>query len=295
MKYNDISVVDKLEQLQDALVYSTRLAESIGVSRRTLLNWRQKPESIAANYRLDIDFLYCQHFLIPEWDVPKQVFETILLPDNLLHNEAMFLPFLRRLSFGTIEIETDMLKTDFDKILDDKKLPRNMDRKAFHSGFNAFMTHRLLWQRIVGQDEPLSITEESIKTLHADFMRGVHDNAGFYSTKIRIMGQLEDVQTTEPADIEEEMNRWVYKEAKSTTLEAIAKAHAYFILIHPFGDGNGRVGRALVMAQCLNARLMPPIFDGKNRAMYYAAMKHAMKHGRYAPLVRLFYEAVKQN
>jgi hypothetical protein len=65
----------------------------------------------------------------------------------------------------------------------------------------------------------------------------------------------------------------------------------YFILIHPFGDGNGRVGRALVMAQCLNARLMPPVFDAENRAMYYAAMQHAMKHGRYAPLVRLFYEA----
>jgi len=47
----------------------------------------------------------------------------------------------------------------------------------------------------------------------------------------------------------------------------------------------------LVVAQCLNARLMPPVFDGENRAMYYAAMQHAMKHGRYAPLVRLFYEA----
>ena len=68
------------------------------------------------------------------------------------------------------------------------------------------------------QGEPLSITEESNKTLHADFMRGVHDNAGFYSAKIRITGQLEDVQTMEPADIEEGMNRLVYKEAKSTTL-----------------------------------------------------------------------------
>jgi len=109
------------------------------------------------------------------------------------------------------------------------------------------------------------------------------------------MGQLETVQTTEPEDIEEEMMRWVYKEAKSATLDAIAKAHAYFILIHPFGDGNGRVGRALVMAQCLNARLMPPVFDGENRAMYYAAMEHAMKHGRYAPLVRLFYEAANRH
>ena len=45
------------------------------------------------------------------------------------------------------------------------------------------------------------------------------------------------------------------------------------------------------MIQCLNARLMPPVFDGENRAMYYAAMEHAMAHGRYAPLIRLFYEA----
>ncbi len=188
-----------------------------------------------------------------------------------------------------------MAKTDFDKIIDEKKLPRNMDRQTFHADFNAYITHKQLWQKIVEQGEPLLITEESIKTLHADFMRGVYDHAGFYSTRIRVMGQLEYVQTTEPEDIAEEMNRWVYKEAKSATLEAIAKEHAYFILIHPFGDGNGRVGCAVVMVQCLNARLMPQVFGGENRAMYYATMKHVMKHGRYAPLVRLFYEAAKRN
>lgn len=295
MKYNNINYIDKLDQLQTAFVYSTKLAEAIGVSRRTLLNWRQKPESISAEYRLDIDVLYCRHFLIPEWDDPKQSFEAVLLPDDMPHNKALFLPFLRRLSYGTIEIETDMAKADFDNIIDGKNMPKNMDRQTFLEGFNAFITHKQLWQKIVEHGEPMPITVDSIKTLHADFMRGIHDNAGFFSTKIRVMGRLEGVQTTEPEDIEEEMIRWVYKEAKAVTLDAIAKAHAYFILIHPFGDGNGRVGRALVMAQCLNARLMPPVFDGKNRAMYYAAMQHAMKHGRYAPLVRLFYEAAKLN
>ncbi|MDI1232170.1 MAG: Fic family protein [Methylobacter sp.] len=293
MKYNAISLLDKLDQLQAMFFYSTKLAEAIGVSRRTLLNWRQKPESISAKCRLDIDVLYCRHFLIPEWDDPKQSFEAVLLPDDMPHNEALFLPFLRRLSYGTIEIETGMAKADFDNIIDGKKLPKNMDRQTFLEGFNAFMTHKQLWQRIVEHSEPMPITVENIKTLHADFMRGIYDNAGFFSTKIRVMGQLDGVQTTDPEDIDEEMYRWVYKEAKSATLEAIAKAHAYFILIHPFGDGNGRVGRALVMAQCLNARLMPPVFDGENRAMYYAAMEYAMKHGRYAPLIRLFYQAVK--
>ena len=295
MEYNKIDVIDKIDRLQDVFVYSTKLAEAVGVSRRTLLNWRQKPESISTKFQLDIDVLYCQHLLIPKWDDPRKTFEAILLPDDMPHNEAMFLPFLRRLSYGTIEIETDMVRADFDNIIDGTKLPKNMDKQTFHEGFNTFMTHKQLWQRIVEHGEPLPITVENIKTLHIDFMRGIYDNAGFFSTKIRVMGQLDGVQTTDPEDIDEEMHRWVYKEAKAITLEAIAKAHAYFILIHPFGDGNGRVGRALVMAQCLNSRLMPPVFDGKNRAMYYATMKHAMKHGRYAPLIRLFHEAQRNN
>lgn len=292
MKYIKFSYLEKIDQLQSVFEYSTTLSEAIGVSRRTLLNWRSKPESISAEHRLTIDILFCQHFLIPEWDKPKQTYAPVLLPDDMQHNESLFLPFLRRFSYGTIEIETDMAKTDFDKIIDEKKLPKNMNRQTFHEGFNTFMVHRELWQRIVEHGELMPISEESIKNLHADFMRGIRDDAGFYSKNIRVMGKLEVIATTDPADIAEEMNRWVYKEANASTLEAIAKAHAYFIMIHPFGDGNGRVGRALVMAQCLNARLMPPVFNGENRAMYYAAMEYAMRHGRYAPLVRLFYEAV---
>jgi hypothetical protein len=294
LQYNTISTLDKLAQLQTAFVYSTKLAEAIGVSRRTLLNWQQNPASIINKHRLTIDVLYCQRFLIPEWDNPKQTFEPIWLPDAMRHNAPVFLPFIRRLSYGTIEIETDMAKTDFDNIIDDTKLPKNISRQAFHEGFNTYMTHKQLWQRIVEQGEPLPITVENIRTLHADFMRGIHEDAGFFSTKIRIMGQLDGVSTTAPEDIEEELHRWVFREAKAVSLDAIAKAHAYFILIHPFGDGNGRVGRALIMAQCLNARLMPPVFNGENRAMYYAAMQHVMKHGRYAPLIRLFYEAASQ-
>jgi fido (protein-threonine AMPylation protein) len=291
MKYHEISYIDKLDQLQAYFSYSTKLSEAIGVSRRTLLNWRDRPESIKPEHRLDIDVLYCRHFLIPEWDNPRQTFAPVLLPDDMPRNEALFMPFLRRISYGTIEIETDMAKADFDKVIDEEKLPRNMDRRTFHEAINTFFTHRWLWRKIVEHGESMAITEESIKSLHADLMRGVHESAGFYSDKIRVMGKLAGMHTTLPEDIPEEVNRWVYKMSGASSLDEIAKAHAWFIAIHPFGDGNGRVGRALVMAQCLNARLMPPIFDGENRAMYYAAMEHAMVHGRYAPLIRLFYEA----
>lgn len=294
MKYQEISCFDKMDALLAHFKQSTRLAEAIGVSRRTLLNWRDRPESISTTHRLDLDVLYCKHFVVPEWDAPKQTFEPVLLPDDMPNNERLFMPFLRRISYGTIEIETDMDKADFDRIIDDEKLPKNMSRQMFHEAVNAFLTNKLLWNKIVEHEQQLAITQQSIQGLHADFMRGVYENAGFYSTNIRVMGKLEGMDTTLPEDIAEEMNRWVYKCAEAGTLEEIAKAHAYFISIHPFGDGNGRVGRALVMMQCLQARLMPPIFDGENRAIYYATMEHAMKHGRYIPLIHLFHQAAER-
>ncbi len=294
MKNNTLNYIDKLDRLQAVYGMSASLSEAIGVSRRSLPNWRDRPDSIKPQYRFNIDVLYCKHFLIPEWDAPEQSFTAVLLPDDFSGNDALLMPFLRRLSYGTIEIESDISKDDFERAIDTKKLPKNMSRQHFHEAVNTYFMLKWLWQKTIQYAEPFDISEESIKHLHASLMQGIREDAGFYSDKMRVMGQLAGVSTTLPEDIPEEMNRWVYKCASASSLEEIAKAHAYFIAIHPFGDGNGRVGRALVMAQCLNARLMPPLFDGQNRAMYYAAMEHAMLHGRHIPLVRLFHESAQR-
>ncbi len=294
VNFQAISYLEKISRLQDHFVYSTKLSEAIGVSRRTVLNWKNRPSSISATHQLEIDVLYCRIFLIPEWD-HDQSFEPVLVPDKLLNSKHLFLPYLKALSFGTVEIETNITQQDFDRIIDEEKLPRNMDRRTFHEGFNAFVTNQRIWERIVGRHESMEITEEVIKSLHASFMQGVRDDSGLYSTRHRVMGRLEGVETTSPEDIPEEVNRWVYKVGKADTLDEIARAHAWFMLIHPFGDGNGRVGRALAMIQCLNAGLMPPLLDGGNRAIYYAAMEHAMRHGRHMPLIRLFHETSGSN
>ena len=54
MKYIQINILDKLDSLQSTFIYSTKLAEALNVSRRTLLNWRQKPHSISAKSCLDM-------------------------------------------------------------------------------------------------------------------------------------------------------------------------------------------------------------------------------------------------
>ena len=291
MEYNEMDYPDKLDKLLDQFRMSTKLAEALRVSRTTLVNWSGRPGSISAENRFNIDLLYCKYFVIPQWDKSKQTFAPVLLPDDMPNNHSLFMPFLRRLSYGTIEIETGISRRDFDRAIDAKKLPVGMTVEVFHEAFNTFITLQGLWQKIVEHEEYYVISEESIKALHDGFMRGLRDDAGFYSSKERVMGHLEGFSTTWAADIPEEVNSWVYKYKHANSFEEIAKAHAHLIAIHPFGDGNGRVGRALIMAQCLNAGLMPPVFNAENRAIYFAAMEHAMLHGRHAPLIRLFYEA----
>jgi len=291
MKYNEINYLTKLTMLQGVYSTSSALAEVLGISRTSLVNWKGNPDTIRPDNRFNIDVLYCKNFVVTQWDNSKKTNRETLLPDNILNNQHVFMPFLRRLSYGTIEIETGISKDDFDRAIDAKKLPKNMTVDVFYEAFNTFVTLKGIWKRIVENGDAFNVTEDSVKSLHDGFMRGLRDDAGLYAKKTRVMGHLEGFQTTWPEDIPEVTNNWVYKNKNAATIKDIATAHADFIAIHPFGDGNGRVGRALVMAQCLNAGLMPPVFNSTNRAMYYASMEHAMVNGRYKPLIQLFHDA----
>lgn len=67
----------------------------------------------------------------------------------------------------------------------------------------------------------------------------------------------------------------------------MAAFHAAFEKIHPFSDGNGRVGRLLVAACALQRGLVPPIIERERRAAYYHSLELAQTSGKYGPLIYL--------
>ena len=69
-------------------------------------------------------------------------------------------------------------------------------------------------------------------------------------------------------------------------LEALAKFHAKFLLIHPFMDGNGRVARSILMQQCLDLFGKADMGLMNKGAAYYAALQ-AADRGDFGPLVAL--------
>lgn len=74
----------------------------------------------------------------------------------------------------------------------------------------------------------------------------------------------------QPAKIRDEMNALIsgYEGRKTVTLEDVLDFHVRFERIHPFDDYNGRVGRIIMMRECLRHNITPFIIDDKRRGEY---------------------------
>ena len=100
---------------------------------------------------------------------------------------------------------------------------------------------------------------------------------------------------THPKDIPEEMGRLIrrWRAVEQKDIQAIARFHSDFELIHPFGDGNGRVGRLIMVLQCRAEQYTPVIIENKRKAEYYEVLEFSQRRNEY-PFVRFLAEEMKR-
>ncbi len=125
-------------------------------------------------------------------------------------------------------------------------------------------------------DEPLS--NEVIKTFHRILKSGTADaikpwfNVGDWK---KIANEVGGMETTPPQEIESKMNKlndW-YHALSTIKFEDIVEYHYRFEKIHPFQDGNGRVGRLIMFRECLRNGIVPFIIDEQHKQFYYRGLK----------------------
>ena len=125
-------------------------------------------------------------------------------------------------------------------------------------------------------DEPL--TEDIIKTLHKILKTGTQNsrlvwfNVGEYKSRANIVGGQE---TTPPAKVAKEMEKLLeeYSKTSDKDIRDIIKFHREFEKIHPFQDGNGRVGRLIAFKECLRFNIVPFIIEDSKKMFYYRGLK----------------------
>jgi len=288
LNYLKISYSDKLIALQDKFKFSTKLAEHLAVSRQSLINWKDDDSSINDENRLKIDVAYCEYF----------GFDSIKVDDiSDIQNKINKIDFSyfnieevdivdrvsKTIAFGSLEIEEDVKQKDFNKIVEQHELISDMDKRDMLSINNlANLTVKVIKDTLNSNIEQIDPRE--IKNWHYSLMNGIRTDAGEYSKHKRIIPGSEELTLTDYRDIKEEIQRWCDMYDKDLTLDDITKAHAHFELIHPFGDGNGRVGRLIVSHQCIKAGLIPPLINNSNKALYYVFLKHAQVNNEYSYL-----------
>ena len=125
--------------------------------------------------------------------------------------------------------------------------------------------------------EPLS--EELIKHLHLILKQSTKDSTldwfavSDYKKKSNVVGGK---KTCKPSEVSKEMNKLLktYNAKQGITINDIIEFHADFEIIHPFQDGNGRVGRLIALKECLRFNITPFIIEDYKKAFYYRGLSN---------------------
>ena len=118
------------------------------------------------------------------------------------------------------------------------------------------------------------LTEEIIKHLHYILKHDTKDSTlgwfavGDYKKRANVVGGRE---TSKPSEVHKHMQNLIneYNAKEEISLEDIVAFHAEFECIHPFQDGNGRVGRLVALKECLHHNVIPFIIEDAKKNFYY--------------------------
>ena len=123
-----------------------------------------------------------------------------------------------------------------------------------------------------------ALSEKYIKELHFLLKSGTSDSrkdwfaVGEYK---KLPNEVGGIDTTLPEEVHNEVKALLawYNSLENVTFEDIVEFHVRFERIHPFQDGNGRVGRLIMFKECLKHNIVPFIIDEEHKLFYYRGLK----------------------
>ena len=122
------------------------------------------------------------------------------------------------------------------------------------------------------------LSEAFIKQLHATLKSGTSDSrqdwfaVGDYK---KLPNEVGGMDTAQPEEVAAQMKKLLseYNANREKTFDDLLDFHYRFERIHPFQDGNGRVGRLILFKECLRNNIVPFIIDEDTKLFYYRGLK----------------------
>jgi len=171
--------------------------------------------------------------------------------------------------YNTNSIEGNtMTEKEVEEYLNLKKRPKRISRRELYETRN--MRHALVFLKRKQEE----VNEELIKDLHFEIQKDIEENPGDYKNFYNYVQP--NSPTTPPQHVKERMRmlmEW-YKQNKGVLHPFILASffHMQFEMIHPFGDGNGRVGRLLMNQILVQNGYLPVTILERTKQNYYNAL-----------------------
>ena len=251
------------------------LTKELGISSRTIAKI-SKGEKLADNVIARL----CDFFDCKKEDIFVEISENKILQALREEKDAKISGGLYhetqiRLTYNSNCIEGSKLSEDQTRLIFETNTIGGEEGVPIDDVIETANHFRAIDYIIDCAEEPLS--EDIIKQIHKLLKTGTKDsyiswfNVGDYKRKPNVVG---GVETTSPSKVAGEMKKLLESYSKiSVGIEDIIEFHKNFEKIHPFQDGNGRVGRLICFKECLRFNIVPFIIEDSKKMFYYRGLK----------------------
>lgn len=299
-----MNIRQKLEIIQKRLgLTQTKLAARFGVSFVAFNSWWTEKSTPRPKMQVAIEELFLEvtgQKIIPaeflnekKADLQQKSSKYKSIVKEVLNNPDIRDQFILKLTYhsnsieGSTLTEPDTAAILFDNLaLPNKSLTEHLEAKNHQVALNYLFDYI---------NKAGIINEALILKLHGILMNGVRPDAGLYRQHpVRITGiNLPTANYIRVPDLIPEVIKIAAKKTDDV-IANVADVHSSFEKIHPFSDGNGRVGRLLMTAMLLKANLTPAIIRQEQRQLYYTYLYKAQTQEDRSQLENFLCEAVNE-
>lgn len=263
------------KQLNQKGISKTDLVTILGISSRTIAKIG-KGEKLS---RIVIEKL-CNYFNCSPDEIFREVSDNHIL--QILRDEKSFKisgglyhELQVRMTYNSNHIEGSKLTEDQTRLIFETNTLDVGDGIPVDDVLETVHHFRAIDYVIDCAEETLS--EEIIKQLHYILKHDTKDSTlewfavGDYKKRANVVGGRE---TANPKDVPPKMRALLdaYNTKTNITIYDIVELHSNFEHIHPFQDGNGRVGRLVALKECLRYHIVPFIIEDSKKAFYYRGL-----------------------
>lgn len=291
----------------------TELAALIGVSFPTINSWINDKSIPHRSKIAKIDEIYAKYTgqkVIPESSLAAKkeiIYRESSSYKNIIasieEHPDIYDQFVLSLTYNTNSIEGSTLTESetaailFENVtIKNKDLVEHLEAKNHQSALEYLFRKLPFFERSSGNRKIVQgyyISEEFLLHLHQILMNSIRTDAGNYRNHgVRIVGA--NVPTANYIKVPKLMQEWVHDidQKPDDVIRQVTVAHSKFEKIHPFSDGNGRVGRLLITAMLLRAGLPPAVIKQQEKNHYYKFLQKSQQKEEYYELEEFICDAI---